>query len=91
MRPCDSLCPFQSDPSPALPHAQCCSGLGAVLGPEAQPVCYHCLVQVQHWLLQLALELESRLIKDRSQVRRGVAGGQPFPCWLSGNHTACLH
>lgn len=50
-------------------------------GPK--PACY-CFVQVQHWLLQLALELESRLIKDRSQVRGGqhpsccARGGQAF-------------
>ncbi|XP_037751410.1 DNA polymerase eta isoform X1 [Chelonia mydas] len=28
--------------------------------------------QVQHWLLQMALELEERLSKDRDQVRRGL-------------------
>ncbi|NWU67163.1 POLH polymerase, partial [Pterocles burchelli] len=48
----------------------CCSGPVAVLAAEAQTVCYPSFVQVQHWLLQLALELESRLIKDRNQNHR---------------------
>lgn len=66
-----------------------CSGEGIALawwqrcqhGPN--PVCC-CFVQVQHWLLQLALELESRLIQDRNQVRSGqqpsccARGGQAF-------------
>lgn len=70
-----------------------CSGEGFALawwqryqrGPN--PVCC-CFVQVQHWLLQLALELESRLIQDRNQVRSGqwILPAVPEEARPSGSH-----
>lgn len=55
--------------------------------PRTASTAIVCYLQVQHWILQLASELESRLGKDRSQVRRGLI---PNVVWLGQRHVLSL-